>query len=388
MKIDIIDEEDYFITDALNSSTLTFLEFLLKRNGNIDALSKVELKESEALVMGKIIDKLLQFPSLIHSIKAIDSKSNVGFEYYKEGTMNSRLLSFKAQHEALVNLYEKTRTEHYNTATGRWKQTRSDFQRTVCDEYVDYEKELSLLNIKAKNVKALEEEFGDYLQLQQEHKANTIVLLNEYDLKDPIKTMEKIQSMFDAICYNKEYNDLLKKPGVEIKYQWAMTFDYRGVLCKALPDVVIIDHNTKELHLIDLKTTGQSKFKTYREKKYFRQLAFYSIPLLEMYPDYNFNYYILQAMWFEDILGLGCACSFNRVSFIDIDTAFYGGLLVPDYYSQTCGSQWQATTRGEIPNVDPEDPRYKIIGINELVDAYNKRDTNEQILEKLEIYCD
>ena len=47
-----------------------------------------------------------------------------------------------------------------------------------------------------------------------------------------------------------------EREGVDIIYQFACYFEEDGVMCKALIDTVRIDHNTRKIFTIDVKTTG------------------------------------------------------------------------------------------------------------------------------------
>lgn len=77
-----------------------------------------------------------------------------------------------------------------------------------------------------------------------------------------------------------------------------------NVSCKSLIDRLVINHNRKEISLVDIKTTN--KFKGFKDKasefKYFRQLAFYWYALFyyfkqqntdEKYKDYKKSMYII-----------------------------------------------------------------------------------------------
>jgi hypothetical protein len=66
---------------------------------------------------------------------------------------------------------------------------------------------------------------------------------------------------------------------MDVHDQMEIFFSYRDVECKAYLDRLIIDHSTKTLIPIDLKTTGKSVFdfpKSYINFEYFRQGAFYT----------------------------------------------------------------------------------------------------------------
>ena len=70
---------------------------------------------------------------------------------------------------------------------------------------------------------------------------------------------------------------------VEIRYQVAITFTLLEVECKALLDMIIIDHNKKTVQPIDIKTMGDQTLyfpKSLRQRRYDIQAAFYTRALL------------------------------------------------------------------------------------------------------------
>lgn len=69
-------------------------------------------------------------------------------------------------------------------------------------------------------------------------------------------------------------------------------FNYLDVDCKMKTDKVIIDHSTKTIKLIDLKTTSKSVYnfkQSFIKYDYGRQLGFYSIGLGVLYPGYEID---------------------------------------------------------------------------------------------------
>lgn len=48
--------------------------------------------------------------------------------------------------------------------------------------------------------------------------------------------------------------------GIEIKYQLEIYWEFKGNKCKSKLDLVLIDHNLKEIHPLDIKTTGKGTF--------------------------------------------------------------------------------------------------------------------------------
>ena len=72
-----------------------------------------------------------------------------------------------------------------------------------------------------------------------------------------------------------------KKPeeGIDIFYQFPIYWELKGQACKSLLDILVIDHKTKSIYPIDLKTTGKSvlNFRSaFMQYKYYLQASFYS----------------------------------------------------------------------------------------------------------------
>lgn len=74
------------------------------------------------------------------------------------------------------------------------------------------------------------------------------------------------------------------KEGEEKLFQEPIYFTLEGEECKALPDVVVIDHNARTIQPYDLKTTGKSVHQfpiSFVQFGYYRQAAFYTLALSE-----------------------------------------------------------------------------------------------------------
>ena len=66
---------------------------------------------------------------------------------------------------------------------------------------------------------------------------------------------------------------------IEVLYQLAIYFPYQGVDCKALLDMVVVDHKEKTIQPMDIKTMGDQSIyfpKSLRQRKYDIQAAFYT----------------------------------------------------------------------------------------------------------------
>jgi len=71
----------------------------------------------------------------------------------------------------------------------------------------------------------------------------------------------------------------LEEEGVDIVYQMPLFFDYEGVACKILPDMMRIDHNARKVYPFDFKTHGGdilSFILALRARRYDIQGSFYN----------------------------------------------------------------------------------------------------------------
>lgn len=100
------------------------------------------------------------------------------------------------------------------------------------------------------------------------------------------------KTMIDAWMYERAINSvytlqnndisksyLTQKEGIEIQYQFPIIWNYDGEKCKSLLDILFIDHNTKTIIPVDLKTTYDDVLefpKNYLKWKYYIQAAFYT----------------------------------------------------------------------------------------------------------------
>ena len=98
--------------------------------------------------------------------------------------------------------------------------------------------------------------------------------------------------------YTKQYfptnNEMTK--GVDYKYQAAIIWNYEHIQCKSLLDILIIDHNSKTIQPVDLKTTSMptSDFeKGFLKFRYDFQAAFYMNALNTWKENHNYSDYTI-----------------------------------------------------------------------------------------------
>lgn len=110
-----------------------------------------------------------------------------------------------------------------------------------------------------------------------------------------IEQYSKIMSIITQLITHEYTKELFVHDAHEdAYYQMPIYFEVEGVLCKALLDMVIVNHETKEVIPYDIKTIGDyTKFFDYQsfKRRYDIQAAWYSEGLYQWminnYPDYN-----------------------------------------------------------------------------------------------------
>lgn len=174
-----------------------------------------------------------------------------------------------------------------------------DFQPTWKDETV---------------INKVKEQGGGYLFNLKEAKEKGIILVTEEEMKQ-IKAIgdniaEVIPWNFDRTGEISEQYKQMFGADLEFFNELPVEFVYQDILCKSLIDIVVIDHHTKRIKLIDLKTTSTpiSLYCGYKMHEYesadsekiverevegvmykryvHRQLAFYSLAIESKFPGY------------------------------------------------------------------------------------------------------
>lgn len=96
--------------------------------------------------------------------------------------------------------------------------------------------------------------------------------------------MEIVNSLRSNKYTSKYFNELLLSKDEEILYQTKLFFNYMSVDCKAMLDIIHINHKTKTITPIDLKTMSSSTMyfdNNVRQNRYDIQAAFYKVALIE-----------------------------------------------------------------------------------------------------------
>ena len=188
-------------------------------------------------------------------------------------------------------------------------------QKSFAENYVKSKEK----NIKSKALEAYKNSYAvkgksdDKIQLEADELISKIGdYIKELMEKDPRERINfyehsTLKTIEENIKFHKKANTLIYNfnPGDEVYSEFHINWvdEETGVECKSLIDRLIINHKTKEIKLVDLKTTNKiHDFKSSMiEYGYFRQMAFYKRAIfwyfkyiLELDPnEYSFQTYIV-----------------------------------------------------------------------------------------------
>lgn len=90
-------------------------------------------------------------------------------------------------------------------------------------------------------------------------------------------------------------------PGRDFYYQIPIFFEYKGVHCKAMPDIVVVSHAKKTIYDVEIKTIFQSTYqiisRQIKEFGYTDQLSFYREALTQKFADLISKGYKIESKW-------------------------------------------------------------------------------------------
>lgn len=108
----------------------------------------------------------------------------------------------------------------------------------------------------------------------------------------PADIYEKGLRVADSLRSCKYFNELKD----DCIFQKPFFFEINGVECKALPDILYINENTKTIYVIDIKTTSEPLYNFARaidKYRYDIQAAFYVDAVAREFPDYIVTFQFL-----------------------------------------------------------------------------------------------
>lgn len=375
MKIENIKEitTDYFEYEAVSSSFLYGKECQLLNY----SYSNYVKEDSEAIVIGNIIDKYVQDKDILKKVIWFPVRDK-GYKMWREGLSIEEVLNLNIPYafSELKEKYEPIYIKYWNQDKKRWDNGRTEEEKQICVYSKKYEDNIEKLHQVEKEYNFYIENYGEYFHLLCQHKTKEIILLNEISDK-PNELFETISKMIYTIDNNEQFKELIKPEEFkEIFYQYALCFDLDGVHCKSLPDIVIIHHKKQTIEIIDVKTTKRKVLDSYRDKRYFRQLAFYLLPIEELYPDYHLGLcgiFQIREDKFKNV-----SSKLYYISYKDIKIAREGGMLKPEFQTQLLSEKEdviECTERFEILSkigIINNDKRYRVYGIEELIEEIKK----------------
>ena len=83
-------------------------------------------------------------------------------------------------------------------------------------------------------------------------------VISTEDYQDAVYCAEKLRERFPHVLVNTSFDDL------EVFYQLKFKVNLHGIDYKFMPDVTFINHDKKEIYLVDIKTSGYPEYEFYK----------------------------------------------------------------------------------------------------------------------------
>jgi len=288
-----------------------------------------EKKKTKSLDFGTLIDVLLTDPESFDSQYYI-MQTNLPTDSY---------LNLVKEYIRLMDLFrvETGSLEEFNENTTILQaRINTNFQSNWKDDTV---------------IKNFHIECDAYLDEYEQAGDKTMINLSDKLLAD--KLVDSTKSNEFAGKY------FIPSDGIEIIFQQPITFEIEGKKVKSLPDEIYINHNTKMVEPIDIKTYSESFLKNYFKYKYYYQAAIYT--------------FAIEAYLIERGLGDYGIMPFK---FIAIDSS---GYEYPMIYQISENDLKSATWGGIINNKD-------VVGWLKLLEDFNWHMTNDKWDYPREVY--
>jgi hypothetical protein len=163
-------------------------------------------------------------------------------------------------------------------------------------------------------------------------KTITLITQEQYNKAAAMKaTLINNKYVGDMFVQDVPESHRIMHDNIEIVYQMDMTFELQGVQCKALPDIVIIDHKMKIIQVVDLKTTSSydhNVMSSFIKFGYDLQGAWYTIAMQALTKQAGpLNGYEVSSsflfVFIDTVQGNEPVCV--RMSETDLDSAINGG---------------------------------------------------------------
>ncbi len=258
--------DEYFAHPSLNQSRLKVLEKGVNLFNEIDNDIQAELfyEEKTHFIIGSGVDcKLTAEPGTFDEIyhisdcpKPSDTIKSIVHMVFDE------ISRTKADDDAFPETLETTLLEVEIGETALWRAI----------EFHGYQPNWGA---PAKIKKLLEQGSNYYLDLVNAV-GKTVISLEEHGLMQRIETSFRNHEIIG--------NYFVERPDVDIYYQLIIYFQYMGVECKAMLDILEVNHNYKTIEVVDAKTLFDYTVKfpsSMKARRYDLQIRWYIIAVLE-----------------------------------------------------------------------------------------------------------
>lgn len=241
-------EPEYRQVDAISYSNLSALDRSPYNLINND------FKESEAIIYGAAVDTLL-----FDGKEVFESKFTAMFEE-KPSWMLGKVLD---------TLLDEIMVNHDEDLDKPLSSNLEDYSDVILRvaKAVEYGKGWHDATIIKKVLEGCSEVFK--IKIENRHKKPLSPQQYEYVINS-VRTLES----HDFTKYLFE-----EKEGIDIYKQYAILWEHESTKCKSLLDLLIVDHNTKQIYPVDLKTTGKHVLsfpQSFIEWKYYLQASYYT----------------------------------------------------------------------------------------------------------------
>lgn len=238
--------------------------------------------DSSALSQSKL-KLLLSDPRLFHSVK----EPSLYYEEKKHFIIGSGV-------DCIITEGQETFEEKYHVSQleNKPSDTVKSIVNLVFDRIIDLKlSKIGCISIYKQEVLSACNEHEYQARWRDELRVNKICESYEYweDLKaaygkqvisaEEYATISRIVMSLKTSEATAPYFIAEKREKVDVFYQLPIYFTYEGEACKALLDMVIVDHLEKVIVPIDIKTMGEKSFyfpKALRKRRYDIQAAFYT----------------------------------------------------------------------------------------------------------------
>jgi hypothetical protein len=245
-------------------------------------------------------------PGISNSALSLINSSQAGspqlYKLYKDGKILRKPQTLSLENGSLLHLYcEKPELFEVSHIT----KPNESIQKIVEQYFLikDIHPFLSQdeLLVKAGRLAEYYNKYKDETLLNTIKKTNILEYIEEIEKNNEKHILTAEQKITIENCINslKTHGGcnkyLFEVPeGYEVYHELEIYFEYLGQQCKNRLDRVLVNHDTKHIILVDLKTTSKRVF-YFRESweffHYYRQPAFYKLGLSTLWPGYKFDCY-------------------------------------------------------------------------------------------------